>query len=296
MTVTATLLETTRQQPSKPDDITPEIERPAIAPESFVAFLARVAKELQCVKFALTSFIVNNLRRRYRRSMLGFAWSLLNPLFTMLVMTAVFSLLFHRDPRAFSVFLFTGLLPWTFINDSITNGSQSIVVAEPFLKKVYIPKVFFPLVTVGTEGVNFCLSLVSMIVLGLCLGMQVGPTLLLVPLAIALLCIVTFSIALLLSVATVYFRDLTHIIKIILGAVFYLVPILYPLEQIPAHFRGFFLLNPIYYFINLFRITINECRVPTLIEWAIPLAFTVGSLVVCMYILMKTERDLIYRL
>jgi ABC-2 type transport system permease protein/lipopolysaccharide transport system permease protein len=295
MTVISIPVETSAAVQTKAivDTPLPRVEQ---ARESYGAFLVRVFKELQCVKFALASFIVNNLRRRYRRSVLGFAWSLLNPLFTMMVMTAVFSLLFHRDPRAFSVFLFTGLLPWTFINDAIINGSQSIVAAEPFLKKVYIPKVFFPLVTVGTEGVNFCLSLVSMIALGLCLGMHVGWSLLLAPLSIILLSLFTFSLALSLSVATVYFRDLTHIIKIILGAAFYLVPVLYPLEQIPNQFRGFFLLNPIYYFIDLFRITINQCRVPTLNEWATPLALTIGCLVVCMYVVMKTEKDLIYRL
>src|SRR5262249_53579381 len=156
----------------------------------------------------------------------------------------VFSLLFHRSPQQFAIFLFTGLLPWIFITDSVTSGSQSIVNAEPFLKKVYIPKIFFPLVGVGTEAVNFCLSLSSLMLLGLFLGMQISPALLLVPFAITLLCLFNFGVTLFLAVATVYFRDLTHIIKIVLGALFYLVPVVYPLDQIPEKYRYLFLLNP----------------------------------------------------
>jgi ABC-2 type transport system permease protein/lipopolysaccharide transport system permease protein len=269
----------------------------AAAPrESFFQFASRSIAELKCVKFALASFVVNNLRRRYRRSVLGFAWSMLNPLLTMGVMTVVFSLLFHRDPREFSIFLFTGLLPWIFVTDSITNGSQAIVNAEPFLKKVYIPKMFFPLVAVSQEAVNFVLSLTSLMTLGLVIGMHVTPTLLLVPFAIALLCIFNFSAALFLAITTVYFRDLTHIVKIVMGALFYLVPIVYPLEEIPQHYRALFLINPFYYFINLFRMTINEGLTPSATDWGIPLAIASTALLVALVTLQRQEKDLIYRL
>lgn len=264
--------------------------------ETYPLYLARMVKELQHVKFALVSFVVNNLRRRYRRSVLGFAWSLLNPLLTMVVMSVVFSLLFHSKPRDFAMFLFTGLLPWMFITESITTGSISIVSSEHYLKKVYIPKMFFPLVAVGTESVNFCLSLISMIALGTFLGMRIGPTALLAPFAILLLTLFNFSASLLLAIGTVYFRDLTHIIKIVLNAAFYLVPILYPLDRIPANFRPLFLLNPLYYFINLFRLTITERQMPSLVDWAIPIATVLVTFLVASLVLMKTEKDLIYRL
>ncbi len=290
------VLERTKLDPTVPGiSQCPELDCDAPT-ESFPKYVARMVSELQHVKFALASFIVNNLRRRYRRSVLGFAWSLLNPLLTMIVMTVVFSLLFHSTPRTFAMYLFTGLLPWMFVTDAISNGSLSIVQSEHYLKKVYIPKMFFPLVAVGTEAANFCLSLVSMIVLGICMGMHTGMSLLLAPIAILLLTAFNFSISLLLAILTVYFRDLTHIIKITLNAAFYLVPILYPLEQIPANFRPFFLLNPMYYFINLFRLTINDCRMPSLFDWAIPTVIVILAFSLATFTLMKTEKDLIYRL
>lgn len=264
--------------------------------ESFLTFVQRVILELKSTKFALASFVVNNLRRRYRRSVLGFAWSLLNPLITMAVMTTVFAMLFKHDPRSFAIFVFTGLLPWTFFCDAITSGSQAIIASEAFLKKVYIPKMFFPLVAVATEGVNFTLSLASLMFIGLFLGMKISLGLLLLPVAIALISLFTFSLALILAVTTVYFRDLTHIIRVVLGAMFYVIPIIYPVEQVPIQYRWGLYVDPIYYFLQLFRILIYDGRLPALIDWVIPTVITAAVLMMALYVLMKKEKDLIFRL
>ncbi|HEY9676777.1 MAG TPA: ABC transporter permease [Drouetiella sp.] len=264
--------------------------------ESVFGYTCRSVLELKNIKFALASFVVNNLRRRYRRSVLGFAWSLLNPLLTMAVMTAVFSLLWHSDPKKFGVYVFTGLLPWTYITDSITMGSQSLVQSEAFLKKVYIPKSFFPLVAVSTETANFAFSLASLMAMALIVGVQMNWTVLLVPAAIALLFLFNFSVTLILAVATVYFRDLTHIIKVGLSTVFYLVPIVYSLDMVPEKYRALFLLNPVFYFIDLFRSLIYLGVMPEPVRWAIPCAITAVAFCIAFLTLMKTEKDLIYRL
>lgn len=260
------------------------------------AYTLRALNELRFIKFALFSFVINNLRRRYQRSILGFAWSLLNPLLMMIVLTAVFSLLFHRDPRTYSIYVFTGMLPWTFILDSITIGSLSITAAEGFMKKVYIPKIFFPLVAVTTEAINFALSLVSMMSLALLVGMKLSWTLLLLPFAIIITYFFTFGIVLTLAIATVYFRDLTHLVRVVLASFFYLIPIVYPISAVPAKYAPFFLANPFTHFIELYRqIIFNGCA-PTLSEWAIPIGCTLFTLFVGFYTLMKQEKDIIYRL
>lgn len=264
--------------------------------ESTFGYTCRAIGELQNIKFALASFVINNLRRRYRRSVLGFAWSLLNPLLTMAVMTAVFSLLWHANPKLFGVYVFTGLLPWTYITDSITMGSQSLVQSEAFLKKVYIPKSFFPLVAVSTETANFAFSLASLMVMALIAGVHMNWTVLLVPAAIGLLFLFNFSVTLILSIATVYFRDLTHIIKVGLSTLFYLVPIIYNLDMVPEKYRVLFLLNPIFYFIDLFRSLIYVGVMPDATHWAIPSIITAVTLSIAFYTLKKTDKDLIYRL
>ncbi|MCC7528983.1 MAG: ABC transporter permease, partial [Candidatus Melainabacteria bacterium] len=233
------------------------------ATETFFHFLKRSLLEMTNIKFALASFVVNNLRRRYRRSVLGFAWSLLNPLLTMCVMTCVFSVLFQQSPRTFSVYIFTGLLPWTFFCESVVAGSGSIAGAESFLKKVYIPKLFFPLVTVTTEAANFGFSIVALLILAAIAGFQYKWTCILVVPISALLFAFAYSCALFCSIATVYFRDFAHILRVGLGAVFYTIPIIYPIAMIPQDFRWFYAYHPFARFVELYRLSIYEGKVPT---------------------------------
>ncbi len=264
--------------------------------ENFFVYIWRTVNELRYVKFALASFVVNSLRRRYQRSVLGFAWSLLNPLLMMIVLTTVFSLIFKRDPKTYGIFIFTGMLPWTFISESIAAGCSSITSAENFMKKVYIPKIFFPLVTVSTEVINFSLGLVSMIALALLFGLQLHWTILLLPIAIAITFFFTFGLSLALAVGTVYFRDIAHFVRVILTCFFYLIPIVYPLSAVPEKYVGFFQANPFSHFINLYRQIIYYGNLPTGQEWLNPILLAIASLCLGFFILRQKEKDIIFRL
>lgn len=264
--------------------------------ESFAAFVKRSLLELTNIKFALASFVVNNLRRRYRRSVLGFAWSLLNPLLMMCVMTFVFSMLFKQGPKAFGFYVFTGLLPWSFFCDSVLNGSGSITAAESFLKKVYIPKMFFPLVTVSTEGANLVFSMASLLLLAAVCGVKVPWTIVCVVPAFALLFVFSLSLAIFFAISTVYFRDLAHILRVFLSALFYTVPVVYPMSLIPESFKPIYLLNPMGRFVDLFRLSLVDGVIPPLDAWLIPVIATVSVFCLALYTLKKTERDLIFRL
>jgi ABC-type polysaccharide/polyol phosphate export permease len=263
---------------------------------SFLNYIIRAVSELKYVKFAFASFVINGLRRRYQRSVLGFAWSLLNPLLMMIVLTTVFSLLFDRDPKSYGVFIFTGMVPWAFVNESIVSSCLSITHAENFMKKVYIPKIFFPLVTVTTELINFIFSLVSMLCLGLFLGLQIKWSILLLPAAILLTYLFVFGISLTMAVTTVYFRDLSHLVRVLLSCFFYLIPIVYPISAIPKKYEPFFMANPFSYFIMLFRKIIYYGEVPTAKEWLMPAAIACAALLMGFYVLMKREKDIIFRL
>lgn len=283
-----------------PANVTPglDVEQKSFSDtnETFLRFLRRSLWEIRNTKFALASFVVNNLRRRYRRSILGFAWSLLNPLLTMCVMTCVFSMLFQQNPKVFGVYVFTGLLPWTFFFDSVVAGSGSIVGAESFLKKVYMPKLFFPLVTVSTEAVNFGFSIVALMLLAAVAGCQFKAACLLVLPISALLFVFTCSCALYCAVATVYFRDFAHILRVGLGALFYTVPIVYPVAMIPDQYRWFYSYHPIARFVELYRLAVCEGQVPGLEVWIAPVCVTVFAFLCAFSLLKKTERDIIFRL
>lgn len=123
--------------------------------ESFLRYLIKNIQDLRVYRYAIANFVRNNLRMRYRRSALGFLWTVLNPLLVMSVISVVFALIYKRDIHTFAIYIFSGLSPWGFINMSVQGGSQSLIHAEGYLKKVYLPKVMFPIISVSTELINF---------------------------------------------------------------------------------------------------------------------------------------------
>ena len=262
----------------------------------FGSFIARNIHEIIVYRHALANFVKINLRNRYRRSTLGFLWSLINPLFTMVLMAFVFSTIYKVPFADFGIYIFSGLLPWQLMSSSIVNGTMSIIYAEGYLKKVYTPKILFPLVNVSTEVVNFSLSLISLFILAILLGAKIGLSLLLLPLAIVLTFIFVLGIVLVVSVATIYFRDLYNIIQVVFTALFYLVPIVYKISIIPVSFQIFYKLNPFFYFIDLFHKIIYESATPSISQWVICAGMSLITILVGLLTLNLKEQDLIFRL
>lgn len=263
---------------------------------SLAQFIFRSIRDAWDYRWAIETFVTNNLCRRYRRSALGFYWGLLGPLMTMITLSVVFSLIFHIDIKSYTVYIFTGLLPWSLISDSAIEGSQCFVSAESYLKKLFIPKLFFPFVIVGTYTVNFLFSLTSLLVIGMVLGLQWKLSLLLLPAVIAVTATLILGMTILLGVATVYFRDLTHILGVTLPGFFYTIPIIYPAESIPEQFRQWFLLNPFFYVIDLYRQVILKGQSPPVQDWAVSIALAFCLLFAGLVVLKKNEQDMIYRM
>jgi ABC-2 type transport system permease protein/lipopolysaccharide transport system permease protein len=259
-------------------------------------FLVRNIREIFVFRFALANFVVNGLRTRYRRSVLGFLWSLLNPLLIMIVISVVFSTVFKQDIQVYAVYIFSGLSPWLYISASIAGGCLCLINAEGFLKKVYVPKSIFPVVLESIETVNFLLSLVSLYILSLALGHPLTLSLLLLPFAVIITFIFNLGLATSVGIATIYFRDTNHITGILLQALFYMTPIVYPEETIPQAMRGLYLYNPFYYFINLFRKIILGKPELNFADWLIPLGIALFTFFLGSLILKKTENDLVFRL
>ena len=263
---------------------------------SFVASVKKNLSEFWIYRFALKNLVVSDLEQRYRRSIIGFLWTLLTPLLTMAITATVFSLIWRMNIRSFAVYIFSGLVPFVFISTAITRSGISIISAEDYLKKIYVPKFLFPLVAVTSETVNLLFSLAALFLLGMLLKMNVSWTFLLLPAAIAITFLYSLGIGLMLSVATVYVRDLSHITSVLFSALFYLIPIIYPLEFIPEAYRGYFWYNPFFYYINLFRKLIYECTVPSAFEWLAPLCLAFFVLLIGQVVLFLKEGDVIYRL
>ena len=201
---------------------------------------------------------------RYKRSMLGIAWTMLQPLGMMIVLTIVFSQLFN-SVDGYPAYLLGGLLPWIFFAQTTTSAIQQSVWGGTLMRRIYVPYTAFPAAAVGTGVVNLLLSLIPLLGMMLIVGRPIRWTVLFLPIPIILLAAFALGVGLLLSSLAVRFPDIAEMYQIILQAWLYLTPIMYPSDILPEAYRDLLLyLNPIYYFILMFRVPLYDGVLPSL--------------------------------
>lgn len=202
-------------------------------------------KELYQYREMIRSLVHKELRGKYKGSVLGFFWSLLLPLFQLLVYTIVFSVFMRSEIEHFSMFLFVALIPWFFFNSCISTGALSIIQQKNLVAKIYFPRMVLPVSAVASYFINMLLSFLVVFAALLLSGIGVDVRVLwYLPLVFLIEFVMGIGGALLFSAWTVYFRDLEYILNILTMAWMYLTPILYPLETVPETIRGFLYLNP----------------------------------------------------
>lgn len=223
---------------------------------------------------------LKELRVRYKRSVLGFFWALLNPLFTMLILTAVFSKVMRVAVDHYSIFLISALLPWTFFSQAASYSAESIVANGELLKKVQVAKSVFPVAAVVSNIINFLLSLIPLLLLIVVLRFPLHWTWVYLPVPLLGLFLFTLGFGFFVAAANVFFRDVSHILQIVLSAWFYLSPIIYSLDFLPPHWKFYFKLNPMLYVLNGFRLSIYYGLLPSPQSVAASLACGVAALLV----------------
>ena len=191
-------------------------------------------RELWGYRELVRNLVVRDLKVRYKNSLLGIAWSWLNPLLMMGVYTVLFTVLLRNDTIPhYPVYLLCGLLPWSFFSDSVVQATGSIVNNAHLLKKVYFPASVLPIATVLSNLVNFLIALPLFFGLALLLGVRPTWWVLLLPVTILIQVAFTIGITLLLSTVNVFFRDTQIILGIVTLAWFFLTPIFYPISAVP---------------------------------------------------------------
>lgn len=206
---------------------------------------------------------LKELKIRYKRSVLGFMWALLNPALLMIVMTLVFSTVMRFAIPHYAVFLLSVLLPWTFVSQSLSYGTEAIVSNGELIKKVRVAKLVFPMAALISNIINLLLSLIP---LALLIPIVRHPfywkTWLYLPVPLLALTIFTLGGIFFFAAANVFYRDVAHILQVVLSAWFYFTPIIYPLDMIPVRFQWIFKLNPLIYVINGFRLAVYYGQLP----------------------------------
>lgn len=218
-------------------------------------------------RFLLQNLVFRELKIKYKGAVLGVFWSMLQPLFLLLIYTFAFRYVVRIRVDHFPVFLFAVLLPWTFLNASLGAGVSVITDHGSLVKKIYFPRAVLPLSTVFFHLVQFLLTLLVFIPALPLLDVPLTPALLLLPVLIALQLPFVAGLVLAASALYVSFRDLRHFVELALQFWFWLTPVVYPLDLVPARFAPFFVLNPMVHFASAYRKLILAGRVPSIPEW-----------------------------
>ncbi len=255
-------------------------------------------KDLYRFRYVCYSYIRTKLKQRYRRSVLGYIWTVLAPMINYFVLGFVLSHLGRMaDVNNYFVFMFTGSVIFSVIS-SVVNLSPTIMINnEAFIKKIYLPKLIFVVNTVGLEFANFCFSSLALLLLGLLLGMvQMSWAIWFLPVAVIIGLIFATGLACIISIVSVFFRDMLHIIPAGMQALYFLTPIIYQIEFIPVKYQNIIKLNPFYYFVEIFRIPLLNHTLPPVSYVGLTVGFAALSLLTGLLLLKRYENIIIFRL
>lgn len=214
-------------------------------------------------KDLLIQLVQRDIKLKYRRSFLGYIWSILNPLMVMVIMVIVFSNMFRFSIENYPVYLIVGQLCFTFLTESTNQAIYSITGNAALLKKTYVPKYIFTCAKVSSCCVNLLFSLGALVLVMLFCRVPFQWTLIFVPVVLVQLYFFCMGIGMFLAAANVFFRDIQYIYNAITTAWMYLTPIFYPLDQLPDRLQWIIKhFNPMYFYIGQFRDVVLFGRLP----------------------------------
>ena len=252
--------------------------------------------------FILKQLVSKDFKIKYRRSFLGVAWSVLNPLLMMIVMAIVFTTIFAQGrngsitPEMYPLYLIVGNVTFAVMSDSTSQALSSIIQASSLLKKVKVHRFVFPVQKVLFSLVNFAFSLIAVAIV--MLWFSVVPTwhLLLLPVCLILLMFFCMGVGLLLSAATVFFRDVMHLWSVVLTAWTYFTPIFWTTDYIlktPHILRVLMYANPMYNYLQFMRDIFLFQTCPTPLEFGLCVAWAVIAMAIGYTVFHKNEHKFI---
>jgi lipopolysaccharide transport system permease protein len=282
---------------------TPQAPPAAAAPLAELARRPSRLAEVWRFRQLVALLVVRELKVRYKRSVLGLLWTMLNPLLLMIVYAVVFTTILPAALPNFSVFLLAGLLPWLYFSTALMQGLMSVLVNQELVRKIRLPQAVFPLSVVGSNLVNFVLSLVPLFAIMIALRQRFTAALLFLPVSVLVLTLFCAGVTLLFATATVFFRDVRHLTEVLLQMLLYLSPVLYDLKQLGEHHTWWFRLfrfelrvNPLSYLIPMVRDPVDYGRLPALPTLAVAVVWAGLALVLGFAVFTRLEPRHIHHL
>lgn len=253
----------------------------------------RIVNHICRYRFLVNQLVKRDFKTKYKRSVLGFCWSFLNPLLTMIVQYVVFSTIFRSDIDNFPVYLLSAGIVFNFFTESVGGGLCAIVGNSSLITKVYVPKYIYPFSKVLSTAINLVISMLPLLLAVLITGEEITRAFLLIP--FLFICLIAFCVgmSLILSTSMVFFRDTQFLWGIVSLIWMYATPIFYPESIIPEHFRFILRCNPMYHYLKFFRTVLMQGVSPQISEYVYCIGFAVFFCVLGSVIFKKAQNKFV---
>jgi ABC-type polysaccharide/polyol phosphate export permease len=251
--------------------------------------------ELIQYKDLVGNLVRRNVTSRYKRSVLGILWTLLDPLFTMIVMAVVFGALFETAIPRFSLFLLSGIVIWNFISQSSTQAIADLMYGGSLMNQVYMPRSVYAFAAIGTGLANLGFAMIPLTLLMLITGAPVSWALLFLPISILIVSIFALGLGLIMSAFSVFFADVLNIQRILMQLLMWMSGIFYSLESLPERVRTIIGLAPTYHMVTVFRAPLYLGELPPLISILYASGIAVALFVAGLWVFMRMSDAIAYR-
>lgn len=252
-------------------------------------YLATVKK----YRFLLNQLVARDFKTRYKRSILGVLWSMLNPLLTMCVQYMVFVNLFKWDIENYAVYLLIGTVTFNFFSEATQAALSSVTGSASLITKVYIPTYVFPVAKVLSSCINLFFSTLALYLIIFIQGVPLNWCHLLIPVLYLALIGFSMGMGMILSAVMVYFRDTQFLYGVLIVLWMYLTPLFYPVSIIPENMMGLYSLNPMYQYVTFFRALVLQAAVPTAAQFAWCFGYAIVFLLIGFLVFRKLKKNFI---
>jgi ABC-2 type transport system permease protein len=255
--------------------------------------------EILRFRHLIWQLVRRDVTARYKRSFLGIAWTMLNPLGMMLVWTVAFSQVFRfgSSEKGYPAYVLSGLLAWTFFSQTTTAAMTNLVWGGGLLNRIYIPRASFAIAAVGTGLLNLTLGLFPLLIVLLVSEVPLTARVVFIPVSMLLLACFALGVGLLISTIAVYFPDVAEMYQIILTAWMFLTPIIYPEEILHNGPTSILLvINPMSHLVKLYRLPLYYGQLPSIAEVMVAVLLSIGTLALGWFVFTNKSNEFAYRL
>lgn len=244
----------------------------------------------------LSELVARDIKIKYRRSVLGVLWTLLNPLCMMIILSIVFSSIFKFDVENFPLYVLSGQVIFNFFNDSTTSSMSAIISSASLIKKVYVPKYLFVLSRVMSSFINLMASFTALLLVMVATRAELHWTVFLSVIPLAMVVLFSFGVGMFLAAITVRFRDVIHLYSVFTTGLLYLTPVIYPMAALPDVVKTIVMINPLTNYLLMFRDVMFNNTLPSVFSVLLGIAEAALALALGLYVFYKNQDEFILNL